>query len=301
MPGIFWTGKLTLPMMLVVNANNVLAWLTGNAGNTQAMKDRVRQGYEGSFSDHVGGYDDIGSQLQEKAAAAQLEGVDLQGKEALDVGCGTGIISRLALDKGAAKVVCSDISNYMLEMGRARAEKLGYADRMDFRQMDAESLPFADQSFDLVMSGMVLGLIPDSEKAVSEMVRVLRPGGFLSLSAHGTEHYWEACDATFRSIGKRYVLGYRLEYWPRSEESVRRLLARSDLADIRTRRVVWRNTFHDGAETFDFFAAVSSTWWYAKIPPEKREGEDRKIRNYFLRKGVKTLTDDVVIAYARKP
>ncbi len=43
-------------MMLMVNANNILAWITGDIRNTAAMKQRVKQGYEGSFSDHVSGY-----------------------------------------------------------------------------------------------------------------------------------------------------------------------------------------------------------------------------------------------------
>lgn len=301
MPKIIWSGKLSLPMLLMVNANNILAWITGDIRNTAAMKERVKQGYEGSFSDHVKSYDERASKMQEKAAAAQLEEVKLQGREVLDVGCGTGIISMLAVEKGAAKVVCADISGYMLEMARANAQKLGYEDRMEFSRLDAESLTFADAKFDVVMSGMTLGILPDSEKAVAEMVRVLRPGGFLSLSAHGPEHYWEACDASFRSITKRYVIGYRLEFWPRSEGSVRQLLAKSGLEDIKTRRVIWRNRFRDGGEAFDFFAAVSSSWWYAKVPPAKREAENRKIRNYFERKGVTTITDDVVIAHARRP
>jgi len=209
MPAILWTGKLSWPMALMVNANNVLAWLTGNTRNTAAMKDRVRQGYNGTFSEHVTRYDELGMPFQTRAAIAQLEEMDLQGKNILDVGCGTGVMSLLALQKGAAKAVCSDISNYMLERARDKADQQGYGvDRIDFRQLDAESLPFEDASFDAVMTGMTLGLLPDQDKAIREMVRVLRPGGFLSAGAHGPEHYWEACDASFKSINKRYVLGY---------------------------------------------------------------------------------------------
>ena len=206
MPKIFWSGKLSFPMMLLVNANNVLAWLSGNIRDTAAMKDRIRRGYDGSFSDHVSGYDELGTEFQAKAGKEQLEGVRLQGLEVLDVGCGTGIISTLALERGAARIVCGDISQYMLDVGRSKAGELGYSQRMEFRQLDAESLPFEDASFDLVMSGMTLGLLPNLERALSEMVRVLRPGGFLSLSGHGPEHYWEACDASFRCINKVYVL-----------------------------------------------------------------------------------------------
>ena len=302
MPTILWTGKLSLPMTLMVNANNILAWLTGNGRDTAAMKNRVMQGYDGAFSGHVTRYDELGAEFQTKAAIAQLEGVDLQGKEVLDVGCGTGIISLLALQKGAAKVVCGDISNYMLMVGRAKADRQGYGpDRIDFRQLDAESLPFADASFDFVVTGMTLGLLPNPEKAVTEMVRVLRPGSFLSVGAHGPEQYWEACDASFRAINKRYVLGYRLEFWPRKEEEVRRLLAEAGLVDIRTSRLIWRNTFKSGGEAYDFFAAVSSTWWYAKVPPIKRDKETSRTRDYFERKRVVTITDDIILAYARKP
>ncbi len=151
------------------------------------------------------------------------------------------------------------------------------------------------------MTGMMLGLLPDPEKAVTEMVRVLRPAGLLSVGAHGPEHYWEACDASFRVINKRYVLGYRLEFWPRKEQEVRRLLAKAGLVDIRTNRLTWRNTFKTGGEAYDFFAAISSNWWYAKVPPIERNKETIKARNYFERKGVVKITDDIIVAYGRKP
>jgi ubiquinone/menaquinone biosynthesis C-methylase UbiE len=302
MPTIIWTGKLSLSMLLMVNANNIIAWLTGNIRDTAAMKKRVRQGYNGAFSEHVNSYDEFGAEIQTKAATAQLEGVYLQGKEVLDVGCGTGVISLLALQKGAAKVVCGDISDYMIEVARTKAVRQGYGtERINFRQLDAESLPFEDASFDLVMTGMTLGLLPDQKKAVKEMVRVLRPGGLLSVGAHGPEHYWEACDASFRVINKMYVLGYRLEYWPRKEEDVRRLLMDAGLADIRSRRLTWRNTFKTGGEAYDFFAAISSNWWYAKVPPTKRDKETKKTRDYFMRKGIVKITDDIILAYGRKP
>ena len=302
MPKIFWTGKLTLPMMLMVNANNMLAWVTGNARDASAMKNRVKQGYDGIFSEHVTRYDELGSEFQTRAATAQLEGMDIQGKKLLDVGCGTGIISLLALQKGAAFAVCGDISNTMLEMGRIKADRQGYgSDRIDFRQLDAESLPFNDASFDVVLSGMTLSLIPDQEKAVKEMVRVLRPGGLLSIGAHGPQHYWEACDASFRVINKLYVLGYRMEFWPQKEEEVRQLLVDSGILDIRMKRLTWQNHFKTGGEAYDFFSAITSNWWYARVPLNKREEENKKTRDYFERKKVIIITDDIILSYGRKP
>lgn len=302
MPSIFWTGKLSLATKLMINSNNLLAWLTGNARDAIAMKQRIRQGYEGVFSDHVTGYDELGTEFQTKAAIGQLEDLDLQGKKVLDVGCGTGIISLLALKKGASKVTCGDISEYMLKLGREKAAHQGYgSDRIEFRNLDAESLPFEDASFDVVISGMALGLLPDQAKAVKEMARVLQTGGQASVGAHGPEHYWEACDAYFRAVNKRYVLGYRLEFWPRKEEDVRRLLEQAGLVDVRTRRFTWRNSFENGGKAYDFFAAISSSWWYAKFPREKIAEESRRTRNYFERKKVTQITDDIVLAYGRKP
>lgn len=288
-------------MMFVVNANNIMAWLTSSARDTSLMKSRIEQGYDGAFSEHVTRYDELGEVFQTKAATAQLEGMDFQGKDVLEVGSGTGIMSLLALRNGAAKVVCGDISSYMLEVGRTKAERQGYGfDRIDFCQLDAESLPFRHASFDVVMTGMTMGLLPNPEKAVAEMVRVLRSGGILSVGAHGPEHYWEACDASFRVISKRNILGYRLEFWPMKEEEVQQLVVEAGIIDTRTTRYNWRNTFKTGGEAYDFFAAISSNWWYAKVPPTKRNEETRKTRDYFERKGIVIITDDIILSHGKK-
>jgi ubiquinone/menaquinone biosynthesis C-methylase UbiE len=302
MARVFWSGKLSLPMKLIVNPSNALAWIIGNTRDTLSMKERIKLGYEGATTDHVTKYDELGLKFQTKAAAALLEGIDLTGKICLDVGCGTGVLSLLALKEGAARVVCGDISEYMLSQARGKAAPLAYGnDRIDFRQLDAESLPFADGSFDAVLSSMSFGLFPDQRKAVAEMVRVLRPGGYLALSAHGPEHYWEAIDASFRAITKRYVLGYRLEFWPLGEEDIQQMLVQAGFTDIRSRRHIWRNDFTTGGQAFDFFAAISASWWYAKFPPAKRAKESQKARDYFERKKVTQITDDVILGYGRKP
>jgi ubiquinone/menaquinone biosynthesis C-methylase UbiE len=302
MPSVFWTGKLTWPMKVMVNSNNLLAWLTGNARNSTAMKKRVKSGYDGEFTDHVTRYDELGLPFQTKAAQAQLEGLDLGGKDVLDIGCGSGVISFLALEKGARKVTCGDISTSMLEQSKRKAAAAGYGpDKIDFRELDAESLPFGDSSFDVVMTGMTLGLIPDQDRAIAEMVRVAKSGGLVAVGAHGKEHYWEAIDASFRAITKRFVLGYRLEFWPRSEAEVRRMMERAGLGHIQIKRFAWKNDFGTGGQAYDFFAAISASFWYAQFPPEKRIKDSRKTREYFERKKVKIVTDDVVLGYGWKP
>jgi len=298
-PSIFWSGKLTLPMKALVQANNVLAVLAGSAWDVRGMRDRVKRGYEGEFTDHVRRYDELGYHLQERSSRTQLEGLRFDGLRLLDVGCGTGALAHVALEQGARSVVCGDISALMLR----KATKRGAARRADTApcQLDAAHLPFRDGALDAVISGMTFGTLPEQRLALSEMIRVVKPGGLVCVGAHGPEHYWEAIDASFRCITKRYILGYRLEWWPRSERYIRRLLERAKLEGIRTRRVVWRNEFHDGREAYDFFAAISASWWYARFPPSAVAKDSNATREYFGRKDVRIVTDDIVIASGRKP
>lgn len=298
---LFWTGKLTFPMKVLIESNNLLAVITGNARNKGAMKDRIRKGYDGEYSHHVTHYDEIAGGFQKRAAAYQLYKGDIQGKQILDVGGGTGIMALMALEMGASKVICGDISEYMLEQGRKKAKSLGYNSyQIEFCQLDAESLPFEDNSFDIVMSGMAFGLFPDQEKAIKEMFRVLRPGGFISLGAHGPEHYWEAIDASLRVMNKKYFLGYRFEFWPESEKQIQYLMTRGGFTDISTNRFIWRNLFKTSKDACEFFSSVTSSWWLSKIPETRRAQEDAKTLKYFESNGIRVITDDIIIAFGIK-
>jgi ubiquinone/menaquinone biosynthesis C-methylase UbiE len=301
MNSIFWTGKLSFLMRILIEANNILAWLTGNSRNKKAMKERIKMGYDAAFSTHVTHYDELAGEFQKRAAAYQLYGIDLHGKELIDIGGGTGIAAFMALELGAKKVVCGDFSEYMLERGREKAKNLGYdSTRIEFCQLDAESLPFNDNRFDIVLSAMAFGLLPDQEKAVKEMFRVLRPGGLVSLGAHGPEHYWEAIDTNLRAINKKYVLGYRLEFWPRTEKQIHSLMEDSGFKDIRTNRFIWRNLFKSPKEACDFFSSVTSNWWFAKVPENKRDQEYKKTQKYFESRGINQVTDDIIVGYGLK-
>ncbi len=96
----------------------------------------------------------------------------------LEIGAGTGYFSLNLLQAGVVKeATCTDISPGMVSTLAANARRLGVEVRA--ARADAESLPFADESFDLVLGHAVLHHLPDLEKAFSEFHRVLRPGGRL--------------------------------------------------------------------------------------------------------------------------
>ena len=299
MPSLFWTGKLTLPMWLLVNANNILALLLGNASDNEEMKIRVRDGYEGKFSDHVQQYDDLGLSLQERSADFQLEGIELGGHDVIDIGCGTGVVALKALQRGASTAICGDISMLMMRLAMRKAPPA--SGRLRFSQLDAEALPFARDSLDASLSGMTFGVLPDQQQALAEMIRVVKPGGLVCIGAHGPEHYWEAIDASFRCISKRPILGYRLEWWPRSESHLRRLASGAKLHDVHSARGLWKTRFPSGGAMYDFFAAISASWWYARFSPDAARRDSDRTRRYFDRHGVDTITDDVIAVWGRKP
>jgi ubiquinone/menaquinone biosynthesis C-methylase UbiE len=93
------------------------------------------------------------------------------GREVLEVGCGTGLIlQRLA--RIAKRAVGVDLSPGMLAKARARG--------LEVVEADATALPFPDASFDAAVSFKVLAHVPDIRGALSEMARVVRPGGVVA-------------------------------------------------------------------------------------------------------------------------
>jgi SAM-dependent methyltransferase len=97
-------------------------------------------------------------------------------ERSLEIGAGTGYFSLNLLQTGVVReATCTDISPGMITTLGANAVRLGLTVRT--ARADAESLPFADQSFDLVLGHAVLHHLPDLSRAFAEFHRVLRPGG----------------------------------------------------------------------------------------------------------------------------
>lgn len=106
-----------------------------------------------------------------------------QGDTVIDLGSGAGndcFVARSLVGE-TGKVIGIDFTEAMIEKARLNAEKLGF-NNVEFRFGDIEKMPVTANKADVIISNCVLNLVPDKEKAFSEIYRVLKPGGHLSVS-----------------------------------------------------------------------------------------------------------------------
>jgi ubiquinone/menaquinone biosynthesis C-methylase UbiE len=143
-----------------------------------------------------GDYAIIGATLQ-IVGESLCEAADVRSNQrVLDVAAGNGNAT-LAAARRFADVTSTDYVTSLLERGRERAK----ADRLTvvFREADAENLPFADASFDVVLSTFGVMFTPNQERAASEMIRVCRPGGKIGLANWTPDGF---VGRLFKTIGK---------------------------------------------------------------------------------------------------
>jgi ubiquinone/menaquinone biosynthesis C-methylase UbiE len=112
-----------------------------------------------------------------------------EGARLLEIGCGMGT-DLLQFARGGARCTGVDLTPRSIQITRHRFALYGMAG--DFMLADGEHLPFGDESFDVVYSNGVLHHTPDTERAVAEVHRVLRPGGIARVMLYHRHslNYW---------------------------------------------------------------------------------------------------------------
>jgi SAM-dependent methyltransferase len=127
----------------------------------------------------AGNYAVVGTTLQ-IVGEILCEALDLRaGSRVLDVASGNGNAT-LAAARRWCDVSSTDYVSSLLESGRARAQAEGHT--IQFREADAENLPFPDKSFDAVLSTFGVMFTADQDRAAGELVRVCKPGGKIGLA-----------------------------------------------------------------------------------------------------------------------
>ncbi len=192
------------------------------------------------------------------------------GMKVLDAACGTGNLALLAAQRGC-KASGLDIAANLIQQARERARLEGLA--IEFTEGDAEAMPYADASFDAILSMYGVMFAPRPERVVSELARVTKPGGLIALANWTPEGF----------IGKMVHIFARYLPPPAGlpspilwgdEETVRARLADA-FTDLRLTRRIARLCYpFDSAGTVEFFRRYfgPTQHAFAALSPESQAG-----------------------------
>jgi SAM-dependent methyltransferase len=164
--------------------------------------DDARSTWSGVADSWAKGRPRVAAAAGERAEAWLLEHARLEaGMSVLEVACGTGStgVAAAALVAPGGSVLMSDFADAMVEGARGRAQDAG-VENADFAVLDAQDLGLDDASFDAMICGFGLMLMPDPVRAVREARRVLRPGARLVLTVWGEERANPWLAAAFRAL-----------------------------------------------------------------------------------------------------
>src|SRR3954447_12514541 len=143
------------------------------------------------------------------------------GQLVLDVAAGSGNVAIPAAERGA-NVVASDLTPELFDAGRRIAAERGV--EIDWREADAEALPFPDSAFDAVLSCVGVMFAPHHKDSADELVRVLRPGGTLGLLSWTPQGFIGQLFATMKPFSPPPPAGAQPPPLWGNEEHVRALL-----------------------------------------------------------------------------
>lgn len=150
------------------------------------MTTREREDTRAAWDEIAPGYDKTNTPTQMWLGSEGLRRAGLrEGMRFLDVAAGSGALSIPAARFGA-RVLATDQSPVMLDLLQARAHQEGL--NIETRVMDGHALELDDNSFDLAGSQFGVMLFPDMPKGISEMVRVVKPGGRVLMNVYGDPH-----------------------------------------------------------------------------------------------------------------
>jgi ubiquinone/menaquinone biosynthesis C-methylase UbiE len=203
--------------------------------------DRVKQEVAAHWNRRAPGFDaDFGHSIRTAAERAawdrilDLVVVPTRGKlDALDVGCGTGFLTFELAGRGH-RVTGVDFAPAMIAEARRKAADRAIAVRLE--EADAEQLPFAPASFDLVVSRHLLWTLPHPEAAIDEWIRVLRPGARLVVvDGQFDAGALKQPSGSARSSQEYAAIGDQLPFLGgRSREEIERLLTAHGLGGVRS-------------------------------------------------------------------
>jgi SAM-dependent methyltransferase len=220
------------------------------------------------------------------------------GDRVLDVAAGSGNAAIPAALTGAS-VVASDLTPELFAAGREEAARQGA--RLEWRQADAENLPFADGAFDTVLSCLGVMFAPYHQASADELIRVCRPGGTIGLLSWTPEGFIGQLFATMKPYAPPPPPGAQPPpLWGR-EDHVRSLLG-DQVTDVRARRQSVRVDLFGRPEDFrDYFKArygpTIAAYRGIAADPVRTAALDAELAGLARRQGTVDATGSMVMAW----
>ena len=234
------------------------------------------------------------------------------GFEVLDLGCGTGypaLLSAQAVGK-TGSVTALDLAEEMIAVARRKMKKMNLSN-VTFQSADVSSLPFEKNRFNAVTSRFCLMFLPDIPKAVKEIFRVLKPGGYLAAAV------WSGPDKNPRIRIVNDVINKYVSLPPPDPDQpgIFRLARPGDLSgmakeagfvDIKDEEMKGKSPFESGEQYLQNIKemAVPLQALFAKLSPAQRDQADQEIKeavNQYKREGLIPFPMEIRIVVGRKP
>ncbi len=232
----------------------------GSSNDTEAVKKQyatskgldIRIGFHNKYSTNKQGYSNwIISNYNIK-----------RGMKVLELGCGTGglweghedMVSR------CGKLVLTDFSEGMLETAR---KNLGERDNIEYIQADIQYLPFEENSFDVVIANSMLYHVPDIDRGIREVRRVLKPGGVFYCATLGENNFPELLAEWFELGGEEFKPNHNF-----TMQNGGAVLGKS-FADVKT--VFYEDSLHvtDVEDLVEYLKSLASFKAICDLPVDK--------------------------------
>jgi ubiquinone/menaquinone biosynthesis C-methylase UbiE len=210
----------------------------GNPAQEDAAQEESAQANRALKEKHramwaQGDYPALASELIPDLGAILVEACGIRRRQrVLDIAAGAGNAAIPAAMMGAEVVAC-DLTPEMFDAGRRLAADRGV--ELEWKEGDAEALPFPDDEFDVVMSCVGVMFAPHHQKSADELLRVCKPGGTIGLISWTPEGFLGKMFAAMRPFAPPPPPGAQPPPLWGSEEHVRELLD-GNVADIQTRK-----------------------------------------------------------------
>ncbi|SDN11774.1 class I SAM-dependent methyltransferase [Streptomyces wuyuanensis] len=227
----------------------------------------------------LGDYSAVADQLIPALGRTLVDACGIRpGTRVLDVAAGTGNAAIPAAMAGA-DVVASDLTPELLDVGRLIAGRLGV--ELEWREADAEALPFGDGVFDTVMSCVGVMFAPHHQAGADEMLRVCRPGGTIGLLNWTPEGFIGRMFATMKPYAPPPPPGAQPPPLWGVEDHVRALLGERVVAVEARRDTVRVDRFTTPEEFRDYFkknyGPTIAVYRNIADDPERVAGLDREL------------------------